>query len=163
MDRPSSYCSARLMRSCEHSQHWSGEVNLKLERGTFQFRPFRSNPAFTSYFQLCSLGLEAKRALSTFHSSMNAFPEINLLPSEVPALISPVPAPHKDLVYTAHMWRRWCDTLTAFPSLRSSRTSTAHTGRLVAHTWTVAVIPLDATFFPYTLPWESSSPFVTYS
>jgi len=49
--------------------------------------------------------LEARHAISTIRSSMNAFrvPEINRLPPEVLALIPSFLTDHKDLVFPIHV------------------------------------------------------------
>jgi len=51
--------------------------------------------------------IEAKHALSTIHSSMNTFPEINRLPPEILALVPSFLADHKVLVLTKHVCRHW--------------------------------------------------------
>ena len=63
--------------------------------------------------------LEAKYALSTIHSSMNTFPNINRLPPEVLALIPPFLTFYKDLVSTTHVCRHWRNTIIASPPLWS--------------------------------------------
>ena len=65
------------------------EVRLGLGQGTVQLYPFRSDSAVISCFQLRSMEPETKRALSTIHSSMNIFLEINRLPPEVLARFHP--------------------------------------------------------------------------
>jgi len=64
--------------------------------------------------------LEAKRAISTIHVSMNTFPKINRLPPEVLALIPSFLTSYKDLVFTTHVCRHWRNTITASPPLWSS-------------------------------------------
>jgi len=64
--------------------------------------------------------IEAKHALSTIHSSMNTFPEINRLPPEILALIPFFLNEHKDLVFTTHVCRHWRNTIVASPPLWSS-------------------------------------------
>jgi len=74
----------------------------------------------TSRFQLRSVELEAKRALSTIWFSMNTSPTINRLPPEVLALIPSFLISYKDLVYTTHVCRYWRDTIIASPLLWST-------------------------------------------
>ena len=66
------------------------EVSLGLGQGhTAQLYSFRSDFAVISCFQLRSMELETRHALSTIHSSMNIFLEINRLPPEVLARFHP--------------------------------------------------------------------------
>jgi len=91
--------------------------------------------------------LEAKHALSTIHSSMNTFPEINRLPSEILALIPSFLTEHKDLVFTTHVCRHWRNTIVASPPLWSSLDNeTMHKDLVAAYIDRCGGTPLDVNF-----------------
>jgi len=91
--------------------------------------------------------IEARRALSTIHSSMNAFPEINHLPPEVLALIPSFLADHKDLVFTTHVCRHWRNIIVASPPLWSSLDNeTVHKDLVATYIDRCGGTPLDLNF-----------------
>ena len=91
--------------------------------------------------------LEAKRALSTIHVSMNTYREINRLPPEVLALIPSFLTSHKDLVSTTHVCNHWRNTIIASPPLWSSfNNETMDENLVAAYLDRCGGTPLDVSF-----------------